>query len=110
MSFGLFVRYPYLLPAMLVSLIAAAAAITAILYLTETLSRNTHTNKSAAPIRELVTYKPFQKIVMLYSINNGVMFSWEAVYPLFAYTSVELGGLGLGVSTPARAASDSRSR
>merc|ERR1712166_891694 len=35
---------------------------------------------------------------MLYSINNGVMFSWEAVYPLFAYTSVELGGLGLGIS------------
>lgn len=26
------------------------------------------------------------------------MFAWEAFFPLFAFTSTDLGGLGLGVS------------
>lgn len=28
---------------------------------------------------------------------NGIQFAWEAFFPLFAFTSKELGGLGLGV-------------
>lgn len=32
------------------------------------------------------------------AVNNGVMFAWEAFFPLFAFTSTDLGGLGLGVS------------
>ena len=30
-------------------------------------------------------------------VNNGVQFAWEAFFPLFAFTSTELGGLGLSV-------------
>jgi hypothetical protein len=30
--------------------------------------------------------------------NNAIQFSWDAAYPLFAFTSVELGGLELSVS------------
>ena len=69
------------------------------LYLTETLAKSPQRSagSSTGGLRELVAYKPFQTVVMVYSINNGVMFSWEAIYPLFAYTSVELGGLGLEV-------------
>lgn len=69
------------------------------LYLTETLAKSSQRSagSSTGGLRELVAYKPFQTVVMVYSINNGVMFSWEAIYPLFAYTSVELGGLGLEV-------------
>lgn len=33
------------------------------------------------------------------TVNNGVQFAWEAFFPLFAFTSTELGGLGLGVSS-----------
>ena len=31
-------------------------------------------------------------------VDNAVMFSWEAVFPLFAFTSRDLGGLGMDVS------------
>jgi len=98
-SFHLFTDYPYLLPAILVALITAAAATTAVLYLTETLLKGHQQSakSSSSGLKELLTYKPFQTVVMVYSINNGVMFSWEAIYPLFAFTSVELGGLGLEV-------------
>lgn len=34
--------------------------------------------------------------------NNAVMFSWEALFPLFAYTNKDLGGLGLPVDSFAR--------
>ena len=96
-SFQLFVRYPYLLPAMVVSVITGMAAVSATVFLTETLTRHPTSKGSKSGIMQLLRHKPFQKVVTLYSINNGVMFSWEALYPLFAYTSVPLGGLGLDV-------------
>jgi hypothetical protein len=37
---------------------------------------------------------------MLIEVNNGVQFAWEAFFPLFAFTSTELGGLGLSVRPP----------
>jgi hypothetical protein len=34
----------------------------------------------------------------LTAVNGAVVFSWEAIFPLFAFTSPSLGGLGLSVS------------
>jgi len=73
------------------------AAITATLFLTETLMQRHSSKGTSGGLSELLRHKPFQKVVTLYSINNGVMFAWEAICPLFAYTSVPLGGLGLEV-------------
>jgi len=36
----------------------------------------------------------------LWEVVNGIQFAWEAFFPLFAFTSTELGGLGLGVCPP----------
>lgn len=91
----LFAIYPYLLPAIVVSIITALAAISAYLFLSETLS--SRSAKSRGSLKELLRHPPFQEIVGLYAVNNGVTFSWEAIYPLFAYTSPSLGGLGLQV-------------
>lgn len=33
-------------------------------------------------------------------MNNAVMFTWEAIYPLFAFTRNSLGGLELSVGLP----------
>lgn len=44
-------------------------------------------------------YKRFQNVLVLYALSNLVMFSWEAIFPLFAFTSKDLGGLGLSVSS-----------
>jgi hypothetical protein len=38
-------------------------------------------------------------VVILYSWGNMIMFMWDAVYPLFSFTSRELGGLGLDTQT-----------
>lgn len=34
-------------------------------------------------------------MLVLIKVNNGVMFSWEALFPLFAFTGKSIGGLGL---------------
>ena len=96
-SHTLFAKYPYFLPALVVSALTAVATISAYMFLTETLVRQP-LKKAHGGFRELISYKPFQKVALLYSLNNGVMFSWEAIYPLFLYTRWSLGGLGLTVS------------
>jgi hypothetical protein len=98
----LFVEYPYLLPAMVVASVTVAATVSSYLYLSETLVKRDVSKESHGGFRELSQYKPFQKVVALYAANNGIMFSWEAIYPLFAYTSTPLGGLGLPVSRISR--------
>lgn len=37
--------------------------------------------------------------IILTSVSQAAMFSWDAVFPLFAFTTRELGGLGLPVFT-----------
>jgi hypothetical protein len=98
-SFTTFVTHPYLLPAMVAAGITATAAITAVFFLSETLDRQTRSDGSGGGFKQLMRYKPFQTVVLLYSMNNGVMFSWEAIYPLFLYTRPELGGIGLQVNS-----------
>lgn len=36
------------------------------------------------------------------AVNNSVQYGWEAMWPLFAFTSQDLGGLGLPVSSTAQ--------
>jgi len=59
----------------------------------------------------LLKYKRFQNMLVLYgcessarsvltAVNNGILMTWEAFFPLFAFTSPELGGLGLTVCCP----------
>lgn len=45
-------------------------------------------SRSCSPVSLQVAYE---------IVNNGIQFAWEAFFPLFAFTSTELGGLGLGV-------------
>lgn len=65
-------------------------------------SSSRHAEKGeAGGFRALMAHTPFLNVLVLYALSNLVMFSWEAVFPLFAFTSKELGGLGLSVSSPA---------
>lgn len=64
-------------------------------------------SSSTGGLRNLLRFRKFQNVLILYSrgctatpltaVLNGVMFSWEAVFPLFAFTDVDRGGLGLTV-------------
>ncbi|ORY34238.1 major facilitator superfamily domain-containing protein [Naematelia encephala] len=104
-SFTLFVRYPYLLPAMVSGSSGIFASVLGSFLLPETMPATLRRRPSRGEdglekhrqsgLRQLVSYAPFQDVIILYSLNNGVMFSWEAVYPLFAFTPKHLGGLGM---------------
>ncbi|KAL7418720.1 hypothetical protein Q5752_006403 [Cryptotrichosporon argae] len=103
-SFTLFVRYPYLLPALITGITGFAASAVSLYFLPETLPpsmRRVHARtdreKTAqrGGVGTLLGYAKFQKVLILYALNNGIMFSWEAIYPLFAFTDQKLGGLGL---------------
>ncbi|KAL1413255.1 DNA ligase (ATP) [Vanrija albida] len=108
-SFTLFVTYPYLLPAIAASATGFAAAWTSYLTLPETLPPSLRTARgSAAQTSEgrkwgglgaLVMNKAFQNVLLLYGLANMVQFSWEAIYPLFAFTDKNLGGLQLSTPT-----------
>jgi hypothetical protein len=77
-------------------------------------AREAEKASEAGGIATLLKYKKFQNVLILYGrewpflrllcadpladmplVNNAVMFSWEAIFPLFAFTSANLGGLGL---------------
>jgi hypothetical protein len=58
----------------------------------------------------LLRHIPFQSVLTLYgretiqavteltsAVNSAVSFSFEALFPLFAFTSIESGGLGFSV-------------
>lgn len=51
---------------------------------------------------------PYGSPLLMTAVNNSVMFCWEALFPLFAFTSKELGGLGLDVSCLMRSSELSR--
>ncbi|WVQ78021.1 hypothetical protein IAT38_000102 [Cryptococcus sp. DSM 104549] len=104
----LFVAYPYLLPALATALAISIGFILCVLLLPETLDRSKHTRgprnrgegkEGSGGIAELLRYKQFQTVLSLYGLHNAVMFAFEAVFPLFGFTSKELGGLGLSTQT-----------
>ncbi|OCF59654.1 hypothetical protein L486_02326 [Kwoniella mangroviensis CBS 10435] len=102
-SWRLFADYPYLLPSLVTGLAAIASGVLAIILLPETLQRSKtattlHRDSEKSSnngLKGLLKYEPFQNVLLLYGMNNAVMFSWEAIYPLFGFTSKNLGGLGL---------------
>ncbi|WVQ76195.1 hypothetical protein IAR50_005857 [Cryptococcus sp. DSM 104548] len=99
-SWTLFTNLPYLLPAVAAALSAVIAAWLSISILPETLDRINHdeTKREAgggSNMMGLLRHKVFQQVLALYSLQNAIMFSFEAVFPLFGFTSKELGGLGL---------------
>ncbi|TXT16068.1 hypothetical protein VHUM_00571 [Vanrija humicola] len=108
-SFTLFVTYPYLLPAIAASATGVAAAWASYLSLPETLPPSLRAARGAAStaserrklggLEALVKNKPFQNVLLLYGLANIIMFSWEAIYPLFAFTDKKLGGLQLSTQT-----------
>ncbi|WWC58113.1 uncharacterized protein I303_100648 [Kwoniella dejecticola CBS 10117] len=105
-SWSLFVDYPYLLPSIVTGLSAIIAGILSIILLPETLQRSKGDTSqrdleksSNSGLKGLLKYEPFQNVLLLYGMNNAVMFSWEAIYPLFGFTSKNLGGLGLSTQT-----------
>ncbi|CAD6578555.1 MAG: hypothetical protein TREMPRED_002215 [Tremellales sp. Tagirdzhanova-0007] len=106
-SFTLFDRYPYLLPALVTGSTSVIAAVTATVFLPETLpsplrrSRaEKHSEKTGrSGVGDLLRYPPFQNVLVLYGMTNSITYSWEAIYPLFAFTNTSLGGLQLSTQT-----------
>ncbi|OCF44118.1 hypothetical protein I317_02072 [Kwoniella heveanensis CBS 569] len=105
-SWTLFVKYPYLPPALLTGSTAIISGILSIMFLPETLrptklhvDLNDPEKSANSGLRGLLRYLPFQKVLFLYGMQNAVQYSWEAIYPLYGFTSKNLGGLG--VSTQA---------
>ncbi|WVR03616.1 hypothetical protein IAU60_000608 [Kwoniella sp. DSM 27419] len=103
-SWTLFDVHPYLLPALLTGASAIIAGILSIMLLPETLKRTKNTLRDAEKtsdggLRGLLRYTPFQNVLLLYGMQNAVQYSWEALYPLYGFTSKSLGGLGLSTST-----------
>ncbi|GMK59936.1 hypothetical protein CspeluHIS016_0901530 [Cutaneotrichosporon spelunceum] len=106
-SFTLLVEHPYLLPSVVGGMVGFASAISAHKFLPETLppsmrkssaQTNAMGKADSGGFRALMRYPRFQNMLALYALSNLVMFSWEAIFPLFAFTGKDLGGLGL--STP----------
>ncbi|RSH81462.1 hypothetical protein EHS25_006819 [Saitozyma podzolica] len=117
-SWSLFERYPYLLPAIVSGSTGITAFISGLFLTPETLPPSMRREQghwdaekgSRAGLRGLLSFRPYQNVLILYgqtvaaaanpdsTVNNAVMFSWEAVFPLFAFTRKELGGLELSVS------------
>ncbi|KAK8845553.1 hypothetical protein IAR55_006268 [Kwoniella newhampshirensis] len=103
-SWTMFSDYPYLLPALFTGITAIAGGIVCILLLPETLQKSKHDRRDLEKSQHsglggLLRYKKFQNVLTLYGLHGAIMFSWEAVYPLYGYTSKELGGLGLSTQT-----------
>ncbi|WWD22504.1 hypothetical protein CI109_106997 [Kwoniella shandongensis] len=106
-SWTTFVEYPYLLPALMTGLATIIGGIVCILLLPETLQKSKYNQQGRSDAEKsqhsglggLLRYKKFQNVLTLYGLHNAIMFSWEAVYPLYGYTSKELGGLGLSTPT-----------
>ncbi|WVF66037.1 hypothetical protein IAT40_000775 [Kwoniella sp. CBS 6097] len=101
-SWTLFVKYPYLPPALLTGSSAILSGILSIMFLPETLTKtkphvdlNDPEKSANSGLRGLLRYPPFQNVLLLYGMQNAVQYSWEAIYPLFGFTSKNLGGLGL---------------
>ena len=75
-----------------------------------------HSEKTGrSGVGDLLRYPPFQNVLVLYgseyifcsicyllifAVTNSITYSWEAIYPLFAFTNTSLGGLQLSVRSP----------
>lgn len=118
-SYTLFSQHPYLLPAVVTGSTGVIAVITAIIFLSEVIFHSAYSDAqmmivqtlpaslrrlraqkdlektSHGGVWELLRYAPFQNVLFLYGLNNAISFTWEAVYPLFAFTRIDLGGLQL---------------
>ncbi|WVQ80872.1 hypothetical protein IAT38_002979 [Cryptococcus sp. DSM 104549] len=106
-TWTLFANFPYLLPALATGASAVIAAGLSVALLPETLPKEKHVSKrrkqeaggGEGSLRELISSKKFQMVLALYGLHNAIMFSYEAVFPLFGFTSRELGGLGISTQT-----------
>ncbi|KAF1844816.1 MFS general substrate transporter [Cucurbitaria berberidis CBS 394.84] len=92
-----FQDYPYALPNMVTSAVAISAAITTLLFVKETLHIH-HSNKKASgpPMSawQLIRYPGVTPVLLVYNYVMLLAFTFTAVYPVFQYTPVRLGGLG----------------
>lgn len=97
------VDYPYAAPGFAISLIAATGVVTSILFLEETLDKDAQGRRSGAngsKAQELTIPQLLRKpgIASVLFVNASVMtmaFAFTALLPVFLYTPVEIGGLGL---------------
>ncbi|KAI9635727.1 major facilitator superfamily domain-containing protein [Dioszegia hungarica] len=104
-SFTLLTSYPYLLPSLVAGTTGFAAWATSYIYLPETLPPSLRRSerdleKTSKPgVGQLLRHRPFQNVLILYGLTNAVQFTFEAIYPLFAFTRKDLGGLELPTDT-----------
>ncbi|KAH9882846.1 hypothetical protein J1614_000212 [Plenodomus biglobosus] len=92
-----FHQYPYALPNMVISSIALLAAITTIFFVKETL--HIHRNKQVTdepPMSswQLIKHPGVTPVLLIYNYVMLLAFTLTAVFPVFQYTPISMGGLG----------------
>ncbi|KZV92446.1 MFS general substrate transporter [Exidia glandulosa HHB12029] len=93
----LLIDYPYLLPGLVSGSLTALVALSNILWLKETLpeQRDEATKTTPPSIKSIVFAPGVRSVLMIYLYGRLLQFLFTALTPLFYYTPVRLGGLGL---------------
>ncbi|KAL6702727.1 hypothetical protein ACN47E_001009 [Coniothyrium glycines] len=92
-----FHQYPYVLPNMVVSAVALIAAFTTLFFVKETLHIHRGNKETGGPPMstwQLLKYPGVTRVLVIYNYTMLLAYTFTAVYPVFQYTPVELGGLG----------------
>ncbi|KAF2640732.1 MFS general substrate transporter [Massarina eburnea CBS 473.64] len=90
--------YPYALPGFVTASVGFTAAILATLFLKETLhihQKNKKADERPMSTWELLSYPGVRQVILIYNYALMLAFAFTAVFPVFQYTSVNIGGLGL---------------
>lgn len=96
------VKYPYAAPGFAISFIAATGVITSLLFLEETLDKDSAGGKAhnsskseTLTIRQLLRMPGIPTVLLVNASVMVMAFAFTAILPVVLYIPVELGGLGL---------------
>ncbi|KAJ4369708.1 hypothetical protein N0V83_005471 [Neocucurbitaria cava] len=85
--------YPYALPNMVTSIIAISAALTTILFTLHIHHSNKKANEHTMSAWQIIRYPGVTPVLLIYNYVMLLAFTFTAVYPVFQYTPISLGGL-----------------
>ncbi|KAF2250677.1 MFS general substrate transporter [Trematosphaeria pertusa] len=88
--------YPYALPGFTCALIGLSAAVLTTLFVKETLHIHRDKKSDEPPMStwELIKHPGIPQVIAIYNYAMLLAFAFTAVYPVFMYTPVYLGGIG----------------
>ncbi|KAF1961288.1 MFS general substrate transporter [Byssothecium circinans] len=89
--------YPYAFPGFISASVGLSSAILATVFLKETLHLHQSKKDDEAPVTtwELMNYPGVRQVILIYNYVLLLAFAFTAVFPVFQYTPINLGGLGL---------------